>query len=89
MNAICSYEAEYNVQCFFRNLSKIREKTFTVRTIKYAFQNVGIWPISFKAVQRKIKEYGKKRRRDTGLENLEFSFKSNTDSDRENTKISW
>jgi hypothetical protein len=52
MNAIRSYEPEYNVQCFFRDLPEIREKTFTVRTIKHAFQNAGIWPVSFKAVRR-------------------------------------
>ena len=41
MNAIRSHEAEYNVQSFFRDLPKIRERTFTVRTIKHSFQNAG------------------------------------------------
>jgi hypothetical protein len=31
MNAIRSFEAEYNVQSFFSGLLTIREKTFTVR----------------------------------------------------------
>ncbi|PMD60964.1 uncharacterized protein K444DRAFT_720655, partial [Hyaloscypha bicolor E] len=67
MNAIRSYEPEYNVQYFFCDLPGIREKIFTIRMIKYAFQNAGIWPVSFKAVRRKLKEYGKKGRKDTGL----------------------
>ena len=83
MNTIRSYEPEYNVQCFFRDLPRIREKTFTVRTIKHAFQNAGIWPVSFKAVQRKLKEYGKKQRKDTGLEFLEFGSESDTEPDTE------
>jgi hypothetical protein len=37
MNAIRSFEAEYNVQSFFCDLLTIREKTFTVRTIKHSF----------------------------------------------------
>jgi len=37
--------------------------------------------MSFKVVQRKLKEYGKKQRKDTSLEFLEFSSSSNTDSD--------
>jgi ubiquinone/menaquinone biosynthesis C-methylase UbiE len=86
MNTIRSYEPEYNVQCFFRDLPRIREKTFTVRTIKHAFQNARIWPVSFKAVQRKLKEYGKKQQKDTGLEFLEFSSSSNSDT-KPNTEL--
>ena len=83
MNTIRSYEPEYNVQCFFRDLPGIQEKTFTVRTIKHAFQNTGIWPVSFKVVQRKLKEYSKKQRKDTGLEFLEFGSESDTELDIE------
>src|SRR5271163_2108139 len=83
MNAIRSYEAEYNVQSFFRDLPKLREKTFTVRTIKHSFQNAGIWPVSFKAVKKKLKEYGKKKKRDTGLDHLEFRSESDSESEIE------
>lgn len=83
MNAIRSYEAEYNVQSFFRDLPKLREKTFTVRTIKHSFQNAGIWPVSFKAVKKKLKEYGKKKKRDTGLDYLEFGSESESGSETE------
>jgi hypothetical protein len=37
MNAIHSFELEYNVQSFLQDLLKIHEKTFTVRTIKHSF----------------------------------------------------
>jgi hypothetical protein len=76
INAIRSFEAEYCVQSFFRDLPKIREKTFTKRTIKHSFKNSGIWPLSWKAVKRKLKEYGKKKKRDTGLEFLEYGSDS-------------
>ena len=48
------YEPEYNVQSFFRDLSEVRRKTFTKKTIKHSFRDTGIWPISFKQVQRKL-----------------------------------
>jgi len=37
--------------------------------------------VSFKAVQRKLKEYGKKQQKDTSLEFLEFGSSSDSDSD--------
>jgi len=45
-----------------------------------------MWPVSFKAVKRKLKEYGKKKRRDTGLNFLEYgseSLSGSVDSDNE------
>jgi hypothetical protein len=38
-----------------------------VRRIKHAFQNSVFWPVSFKAVKKKLKEYDKKSKKDTGL----------------------
>jgi hypothetical protein len=61
-NAIRSYEPEYNVQSFFRDLPSIREQTFTRSTIKHAFRDARIWPLSWKAVEKKIIEYGKKKK---------------------------
>ena len=86
MNAIRSYEAEYLVSSFFQDLPGIREKTFTVPMIKHAFQNAGIWPISFKAVKRKLKEYGKKSKKDTGLYLLEIGSESESESESESDK---
>ena len=61
----------------------IRQRTFTKRTIKHSFQKSGIWPISFKQVKRKIKEYRKKSKKDTSLDFLEFS----SDPDSSNTEV--
>jgi DDE superfamily endonuclease len=83
MNAIRSFEPEYNIQSFFRDLPRIRSQTFKVSTIKHSFANAGIWPVSFKAVKRKLKEYGKKKRRDTGLDALEFGSEPSSESDIE------
>jgi hypothetical protein len=83
MNAIRSYEAEYLTSSFFRDLPTIREKTYTVSTIKHAFQKSGIWPVSFKAVKKKLKEYGKKTKKDTGLNLLEFGSESESKAEGE------
>jgi len=83
MNTICSFEPEYNVQSFLRDLLKIRDKTFTVQTIKHSLQNASIWPLIFKAVKKKLKEYGKKRKRDTGLEFLEYRSESELEPESE------
>jgi hypothetical protein len=53
---------------FLPRLLTIREKTFTVPIIKHTFQNAGIWLVSFKAVKKKLKEYGRKSKKDTGLD---------------------
>jgi hypothetical protein len=47
------------------------------------FQNSGIWPVSFKAVKKKLKEYGKKSKKDTGLAFLEYGSKSESESKAE------
>jgi hypothetical protein len=75
INAIRLFKAKYLVCSFFRDLPSIREKTFIVLTIKYAFQNAGIWLVSFKAIKRKLKEYGKKSKKDTSLHILKFKSK--------------
>jgi hypothetical protein len=56
-------------------------KTFTVSTIKHSFKNAGMWPVSFKVVKKKLKEYGKKKKWDTGLEFLEYGSESSLESD--------
>ena len=81
MNAIRSFEPKYNVQSFFRDLPTICAKTFTVPTIKHSFENAGMWPVSFKAVKRKLKEYSKKKRQDTSLDFLEYGSELSLGSD--------
>ena len=86
INALRSFEAKYNITSFFRDLPALRDKTFTKKTIKHSFKNSGIWPVSFKKVKHKIKEYGKKSKKDTGLEFLEYGeeeVSSNSEVDDE------
>ncbi len=83
MDAIRSFQPEYNLCSFLSDLPEIRAKTFTVSTIKHSFRNAGIWPVSFKAVKKKLKEYGKKRKKDTGLEMLEYGSNDGSSSDED------
>jgi len=39
--------------------------------------------LSFKAIKKKLKEYGKKRKRDTGLEFLEYRLESELEPELE------
>ena len=57
--AIRSLDLEYNISSFLRDLPKIREDTFKVRTIVHAFENAGIWPVDSTVALQKIKKYSK------------------------------
>jgi hypothetical protein len=35
-----------------------------------------MWPVSFSAVKKKLEEYGKKKKKETGLEFLEYGLES-------------
>ncbi len=83
MDALRSHEPEYNIRSFFRDLPKIRTNTFTKSNIKSAFKKSGMWPASFKAIKAKITEYGHKKRKYAGLENLEFGSESEKDQEEE------
>jgi hypothetical protein len=54
---------EYNIRAFFQDLPFIRQQTFNASTIKHAFRDAGMWPVSFKAVQKKVIEYEKEKLR--------------------------
>jgi hypothetical protein len=43
------------------------------------FQNSSIWLVSFKAVKKKLNEYGKKSKKDTGLAFLEYRSESESE----------
>lgn len=86
IDAIRGFEPEYTLASFLQDLSKIRKETFTVVNVKHAFCDAGMWPMSFKRIKQKLKEYGKKGRKEIGLEYLEygasFSFEySESDSE--------
>ena len=78
------YKPEYNVQSFFWDLSEIRRKTFTKKTIKHSFKNTSIWPVSFKQVQRKLQEYRKKKKKKGSFDILEFGSDSEVELVQEN-----
>jgi hypothetical protein len=47
------------------------------------FQNSGIWPVSFKAVKKKLKEYSKKSKKDTGLAFLKYRLELESELEAE------
>jgi hypothetical protein len=61
INAIRSFDLEYSIYSFFCDLKEIREKTFKHDTIIHAFRDSGMWPISWKAAQKKMREYKRKK----------------------------
>lgn len=87
MNAIRCFEPEYNLGSFLRDLKKIRSNTFTPNTIKHSFVNSGMWPMSFKMVKRKLKEYGKKTKQDVGIDSLEYGEVSESEDEGENADV--
>ena len=60
INALQAFKPSYNIRAFFRDLPTIRNQTFKPCTIKHSFKDAGIWPVNFKAIQKKMAEYGKK-----------------------------
>jgi hypothetical protein len=61
MNALRSLDFEYTISSFFRDLRDIRENTFKASTIKNAFQESGMWPVSCDAALKKMRVYQKKQ----------------------------
>ena len=60
-NALHSLDMEYTISSFFRDLSSIREQTFQVHTIKNAFKDSGMFPVSFKGALKKMRHYNARR----------------------------
>ncbi len=42
-----------------------------------------MWPVSFTAVRKKLKEYSKKKKRDTRLDVLEYGFSDSEDKNED------
>ena len=82
MNAICFFEPEYNIQSF-RDLPQIRTRTFKEGMIQYVFRDTSIQLVSLKAIQKKLKEYKKKKKKDIGLEYLEFRLELEAEEETE------
>jgi hypothetical protein len=62
MTALRSFDVEYSISSFFRDLTAIRTKTFKPRTIKHAFRDSGMWPVSFKVAQTAMRKFKKKEK---------------------------
>jgi len=54
-------DIDYNVSSFFRDLTEVRENTFKKGTIIKAFRELGMWPLSFSVIQKKIAVYAEPR----------------------------
>jgi hypothetical protein len=50
-------DLDYNVASFMRNMYEIKAKPFKKGTIHSAFKKARLWPISYKAVIKKMKIY--------------------------------
>ena len=61
-DAVQSFDLEYSITSFFRDLTSIRQKTMKPYTIIGAFRESGTWPISCKAGLKKIRQYAKKKK---------------------------
>jgi hypothetical protein len=62
VNAMRSLEIEYTIHSFFRDPKEIRSKTFKHDTIVHAFRDSGMWPVSWKAAKKKMREYKRHKR---------------------------
>jgi DDE superfamily endonuclease len=57
MVALRSFDLEYSISSFFRDLTTIRKNTFKPRTIRHAFRDAGMWPISFAIAQKAMRKF--------------------------------
>ena len=48
---------EYSINRFLKDLTKIRNNTFKNSTIRHAFRDSGMWPVSVNACLKKMKTY--------------------------------
>jgi hypothetical protein len=44
--SVARLEVEYGIRAFFRDPAGVREKAFKRRTIRHAFRDSGMWPVS-------------------------------------------
>jgi hypothetical protein len=61
VTALRSFDVEYSISSFFRDLTEIREKTFKPRTIRHAFRDAGMWPVSFEVARTAMRQFKKKK----------------------------
>jgi hypothetical protein len=76
MIALRSFDIEYSISSFFRDLVEIRTKTFKPRTIRHAFRDAGMWPVSFKVAQTAMRKFKKKEEKEGSQTEAETSLPS-------------
>ena len=59
-HALRNLDFEYTITSFFRDLNSIRKNTMKPYTIRNAFRDSGMWPVSCKAAIRKMRQYSAK-----------------------------
>jgi DDE superfamily endonuclease len=55
--SLAKFDIEYGIRSFFRDLPEIRAKTFQRDTIRHAWRDSGMWPISAEQCIKKLKVY--------------------------------
>ena len=55
--SLAKFDVEYGIRSFFRDLPEIRAKTFQRDTIRHAWKDSGMWPISAEQCIKKLKVY--------------------------------
>ena len=55
--SLAKFDVEYGIRSFFRDLPEIRAKTFQRDTIRHAFKDSRMWPISAEQCITKLKVY--------------------------------
>jgi hypothetical protein len=55
--SLAQFDVEYSIRSFIRDLPEIRAKTFQKDTIRNAFKESGMWPISAEQCIKKLKVY--------------------------------
>jgi DDE superfamily endonuclease len=55
--SLAVFDTEYGIRSFLRDLPEIRAKTFKKDTIRHAFRDSGMWPVSPSRCIRKLKVY--------------------------------
>jgi DDE superfamily endonuclease len=68
--SLATFDVEYGIRSFFRDLPEIRAKTFKPDTIRHAFKDSGMWPISAEQCIRKLKVYQAPERSEPELPRL-------------------
>jgi hypothetical protein len=69
ITALRTLDLEYSITSLFRDLGSIREATFKPDTIKNAFKEAGIWPISCKTAIKKMRQYSPPKASETPDQN--------------------